>query len=337
MAAPHPPRIDLARHGTQVHVHAWNASGREIGQAYLEPPFAPLSETCKRDLEDLRRDLGRPDLQVMVLRRSEIRSAYWRGRGLGTAMYLAAAREAARQGAALVADECHWRSTSADAKRVWTGRRFNAQVARRGLVAYWTGVGARPNPAALAAWRPECDAGPTPRHVDAGHPQAARIARLVRLVAAWRRDLVRWLRQQGGDDLWNDVANLARNEGATLRRLAAKAGVRFLGVGSSRVAFLLDGDEVVKIEYNTIDEIGSANLRELRRWVHDPPAVARWYAPVTASAPDFSWITMVRATPLPAIGRFTPPPGAPRLGDEVVRENWGLYCGRRVLVDYAGD
>lgn len=58
------------------------------------------------------------------------------GTGDGTELYVAAAGEAGHRGAALVAGECPGSSTSHEAHRVWSGRRFARAASVSGYAAY---------------------------------------------------------------------------------------------------------------------------------------------------------------------------------------------------------
>lgn len=115
-------------------VHVYIERGSEtVAECYSIPPFQSI--TCGDDVDALRGVIGRRNVGVRVLRRTEIREPDNRNVGIGTMLYIAAVRAASRRGAILVADACHGRSTSMEARRVWSGRRFNAAVVRVGLAA----------------------------------------------------------------------------------------------------------------------------------------------------------------------------------------------------------
>lgn len=84
--------------------------------------------TCGDDLGFLSREV--PDLdttRVMHVSGASL-LPHFRGFGIGTALYLASAALAWREGLALVADACFMSSTSDSARRVWNSRDFRKHV-----------------------------------------------------------------------------------------------------------------------------------------------------------------------------------------------------------------
>ena len=99
-----------------------------------------LSAACSMDATRLMKSLGRRKMSVFVIGKSWLHGPF-RNTGLGSMMYLEAARYAAmRHRAAITADICDdVGSTSEAARRVWSGTRFQKQVKSSGMVSYWVG------------------------------------------------------------------------------------------------------------------------------------------------------------------------------------------------------
>lgn len=113
-----------------------------------------------------------------------------------------------------------------------------------------------------------------------------------------------------------------------------------LGHGVSRVVFELPGDEVVKIEYGLYAPEITPNRKEARRWSTVGLSLASALCPVRAMGSKGAWLVMPRVDPLSR-------PDCPAfrlMADDICRalgiedchhNNWGVWCGREVLIDYA--
>ncbi len=90
---------------------------------------------CVRDLEAIERVAGRK-LTPFVVSDVEVELDY-QGRGIGIAMYRAAALAAAKKGGAILAQDCiRGGTTSEEAYRVWSSLRFGEGFTVMGTVAY---------------------------------------------------------------------------------------------------------------------------------------------------------------------------------------------------------
>jgi len=99
----------------------------QIGSGGTGLEIAPES-ACASDLREMSVRHGVDGKRALVVGSSHITSSH-RGRGLGVALYVAAAAMARKLGLALVADRCtHEGRTSPDAERVWASRAFRTLV-----------------------------------------------------------------------------------------------------------------------------------------------------------------------------------------------------------------
>lgn len=99
----------------------------QIGGGGTGVEIAPES-ACASDLREMSMRHGVDGKRALVVGSSHITASH-RGRGLGAALYVAAAAMAKKLGFALVADRCTYEGrTSPDAERVWASQAFRAQV-----------------------------------------------------------------------------------------------------------------------------------------------------------------------------------------------------------------
>lgn len=107
-----------------------------------------------------------------------------------------------------------------------------------------------------------------------------------------------------------------------------------LGAGIHREVFActLRPDLVVKVE--TADNRWFANVMEMKFWndheCYKP--VAQWLAPCAALSPDGRVLLQWRCDPVPQSYRW---PKLPQFLTDLKADNFGLYRGRLVCVDYA--
>lgn len=108
------------------------------GLSVLASDGNPLTR-CAESIREIQQRHG--SIVPMTATHTDLDDRY-HGRGIGLALYIAAAREAGRRGAMIVAHDCErtndaWDSfTSDDAKRIWSSRRFAEAVEVHGFVAY---------------------------------------------------------------------------------------------------------------------------------------------------------------------------------------------------------
>lgn len=91
-------------------------------------------EECLTNLREISQVIGRP-VRAFVVDAAELRDGYQK-RGYGIAMYRAAAKAAAQKDGALLPSLCAGGDTSAEALRVWFGKRFPAGMRVSGFAVY---------------------------------------------------------------------------------------------------------------------------------------------------------------------------------------------------------
>jgi GNAT superfamily N-acetyltransferase len=109
-----------------------------------------LLPRCRGDLRRAAARLQRGDLRFFYVHQSGL-SPELQGTGLGTRLYVMAARAAARRGAVLAPDWCRQGGTTHEAWRVWKGGGFRSQVAGFGDIVWGGGLPPRKRPSRSAA------------------------------------------------------------------------------------------------------------------------------------------------------------------------------------------
>lgn len=112
--------VGLQKYVGAVHLHTASFKDQEGG--------LDRSSACAFDLRDLSTKHGTRGDRCVVVTWSRVTDDA-RGKGIGAALYLASAAHARRLGMALCADACTAEGrTSEDARRVWSGKSFQAKV-----------------------------------------------------------------------------------------------------------------------------------------------------------------------------------------------------------------
>ncbi len=109
-----------------------------VGYVVASQKRAASSE-CRQDLRSLADEYDVSEVFADTIRQSWVDPDY-RGLGVGVALYVGAAIQAAERGLAIMAEECDGGGTTDDAKRVWRSRDFRKHVAVSGLAAVFRGL-----------------------------------------------------------------------------------------------------------------------------------------------------------------------------------------------------
>ena len=107
-----------------------------------------------------------------------------------------------------------------------------------------------------------------------------------------------------------------------------------INYGANRKVFHHKWDETLVVKVETDERMlrPFSNVIESWIWDHASDKVREWLAPVKSLSPDGRILFQMKCDPLPL--DFKLPYNLPRMFNDVKKENFGLYKGKLVCVDY---
>lgn len=179
----------------------------------------------------------------------------------------------------------------------------------------------------------ECEVPEPPRDIPDAHREWRVIKQVVDLVARWEK---KWRGRRGRE---TDCLLLESH-------LNRYSPIKLLGYGGSRFAFDLGHNEVLKVLYHrdpgATERRLNPNREEARHWATAPTPLARHLCPVRALDDHGNWLVMPKAIPLPIVRMRTDEFSDWSWGIcrslgifDCFASNWGYWCYREVLIDYA--